>query len=87
MSKPAKKLSEIVAEDLLVCPLCHGKGLAPRAEASRYLAENMGAGPGGPNPPGGEDEAKPAEVGGGGHAKQVRNYPSAEVLWRRSPKE
>ncbi len=87
MSEPAKKLSEIVAEDLLVCPLCHGKGLAPRAEASRYLAENVGSGPGSPGPKSGEDKAKPAEVGKSGHAKQVRGYPSAEVLWRRSPKE
>ncbi|HYX70011.1 MAG TPA: hypothetical protein VE825_12815 [Terriglobales bacterium] len=86
MSKPAKKLSEIVAEDLLVCPLCHGKGLAPRDEASRYLAENIGSGPGSPNPPSIDDKAA-ATTGTGGHAQQVRNYPSAEVLWRRSPKE
>jgi uncharacterized protein YbaR (Trm112 family) len=86
MSKAAKKLSEIVAEDLLVCPLCHGKGLAPREEASRYLAENIGSGPGAPGPRSGEDKAA-ATTGSGGHAKQVRNYPSAEVLWRRSPKE
>lgn len=86
MSKPAKKLSEIVAEDLLVCPLCHGKGLAQREEASRYLAENLGSGPGAPGPKSCEDTAA-ATTGAGGHAKQVRNYPSAEVLWRRSPKE
>ena len=86
MSEPAKKLTPKQEEDLLVCPLCHGKGLAPRAEASRYLAENVGSGLGAPGPANREDQAE-ATTGKGGHAQQVRNYPSAEVLWRRSPKE
>ncbi|HUK88699.1 MAG TPA: hypothetical protein VLT85_13610 [Terriglobales bacterium] len=86
MSQPAKKLTPKIEEDLLVCPLCHGKGLAPRAEASRYLAENVGSGLGSPAPQSCEDHAA-ATTGKGGHAQQVRNYPSAEVLWRRSPKE
>lgn len=75
-------------EEELMCPLCHGTGKAPRAEAARYLAENAGEAQGRPLPPV-EKAGELAAVGAAasGHSKQVRSYPDTEVLWRRSPKE